>query len=74
MSAISGFSKATLLNRLCKTDEAEKAMDMFMDRKRNIVKAGCELFMLMFNGKPPKDLGDMRFDITHLISELLLGA
>jgi hypothetical protein len=66
VSVISGFSKPTLLSRLCKTDEVERAMDVFMDiraEKDDIIKAGCELFMLMFHGKPPKDLEDLRFDI-----------
>ena len=40
-------------------------MDVFLDiqaEKDDIIKAGCELFKLMFHGKPPKDLGDLRFD------------
>ena len=64
MSAISGFSKSTLLAKLCKTDKAEKAMDVFLDiraEKDAIIKAGCELFHFMFHGK--QDLGDLRFDI-----------
>ena len=41
-------------------------MTVFLDiraKKDDIIKAGCELFKLMFHGKPPKDLGDLRFDI-----------
>uniref|UniRef100_UPI00358E3900 uncharacterized protein n=1 Tax=Myxine glutinosa TaxID=7769 RepID=UPI00358E3900 len=66
VSAISGFSKSTLLTKLCKTDKAERAMDVFLDiraKKDDIIKAGCELFKLMFRGNPSKDLGDLRFDI-----------
>ena len=47
VSAISGFSQSTLLAKLCKTDKAEKAMDVFLDiqaEKDAIIKAGCELF------------------------------
>jgi hypothetical protein len=39
---------------------------VFMDiraKKADIIKAGCEVFELVFHGKPPKDLGDLRFDI-----------
>lgn len=66
VSAISGFGKSTLLTKFCKTEKAEGAMNVFLDvraKKDDIIKAGCELFMLMFRGKPPKDLGDLRFDI-----------
>ena len=66
VSAIFGFSKPTLLSKLCKTDEAERAMDVFMDiraEKGDIIKAGCDLFKLMFHGKSSKDLEDLRFDI-----------
>lgn len=41
-------------------------MDVFMDiraKKSDIIKAGCELFRLIFCGNPPEDLEDLRFDI-----------
>ena len=66
VSAISGFGKSSLLTKLCNTDKAETAMGVFLDiqaEKDEIIKSGCELFMLMFPGKPPKDLGDLRFDV-----------
>ena len=62
VSAISGFSKPTLLTKLCKTDKAEGAMDVFNDiraKKSDIIKAGCELFKLTFYGNPPEDLEDL---------------
>ena len=63
VSVISGFRKSTLLTKLCKTDKAERTMDMFLDiqgKKDTIIKASCEIFKLIFPGKPPKDLGDLR--------------
>ncbi|XDV31538.1 hypothetical protein PO909_002529 [Leuciscus waleckii] len=66
VTAISGFSKPTLLTKLCKTDKAEGAMDVFNDiraKKSDIIKAGCELFKPTFCGNPPEDLEDLRFDI-----------
>ena len=59
--AISGFSKPTLLSKLCKTDKSERAMDVFSDiraKKSNIINAGCELFKTIFRGKPSEDLED----------------
>lgn len=50
VSAIYDFSKSNLLTKLCKTDIAERAMDVFMDiraEKDDIIKAGCDLFKLM---------------------------
>lgn len=66
VSAIFGFSKPTLLSKLCKTDEAERAMDVLMDiqaEKGDIIKAGCEFFELMFHRNSSKDLEDLRFNI-----------
>ena len=67
VSAISGFSKSTFLAKLCKTDKAEKAMDVFLDiraEQEDIIKAGCELFHFMFRGnRDLGDLADLRFDI-----------
>ena len=66
VSANYGFSKPTLLSKLCKSDEAESAMDVFMDihsEKEDIIKAGCDLFKLMFRGKSSTNLEDLRFDI-----------
>ena len=66
VSMISGFSKSTLANKLCETDKAERAMSVFLDiqaKEGDIIKACCELFKLMYHGKPLKDLGDLRFDI-----------
>ena len=66
VSAIYGFSKPTLLSKLCKTDKAERAMDVFLNTralKGDIIKAGCEVFKLMYHGNQPKDLEELRFDI-----------
>ena len=40
VSAISGFSKSTLINKLCETDKAERAVDVFLD--------------IIFHGNHPK--------------------
>ncbi|CAM4571711.1 unnamed protein product [Leuciscus chuanchicus] len=56
VSAISGFSKPTLLTKLCKTDKAEGAMDVFNDiraKKTHI---------------PPEDFEDLRFDIISKLA------
>ena len=66
VSAISGFSKPTLLQKLCKTNGAEKAMDVFLDlhaQKDAIITAGCEMFNLIFQGKSSKKLEDLRFEM-----------
>ena len=65
VSAISGFSKSSLVNKLCKTEKAERAMDVFLDiraTKDAVIKAGCEIFKIIFNGKTERDLEDLRFD------------
>ncbi|XP_071500367.1 uncharacterized protein [Diadema antillarum] len=65
VAAISWFSKSILVNKLCETDKAERAMDVFLDmrvKKDDIIKAGCESCNLMFYGIPPKPLGDLTFD------------
>ena len=59
VSAISGFSKSTLVNKLCETDKAKQAMDASLDirgKKDDIIKVSCELFKLMFHGRPPNRL------------------
>jgi hypothetical protein len=51
VSAISGFSKPTLLSKLCKTDKSEQAMDVFSDiraKKSDIIKAAYELFKIIY--------------------------
>lgn len=66
VSAIHGFSKPTLLKKLCKFDEAESAMDVFMDinaKKEDIIKAGSDIFKILFSGKLSANLEDLRFDI-----------
>ncbi|CAL8314742.1 unnamed protein product [Boreogadus saida] len=55
-----------LLSKLCKTDQSERAMDVFSDiraKKSDIIKAGCELFKIILRGNPSEDLEDIRFDI-----------
>ena len=59
VSAISGFNKPPLLSKLCKTDKSERAMDVFSDiraKKSDIIKAGCELFKIIFPGNPSEYL------------------
>ena len=66
VSAISGFSKPTLLSKLCQNDKSERAMDVFNDiraKKSDIIEAGCELFKNIFCGNPSEDLDDLRFAI-----------
>ena len=66
MSAIFGFGKTNIVRKLCKMDQAETAMGIFLDiqaQKDAIITAGCEIFKVLYQGKPPKDLGDLRFEI-----------
>ena len=65
VSAIYGFSKQSVLRKLCQSERCEKSMEVFLNvdaHKEEIITSGCEIFKILFNGRSEKDLGDLRFE------------